>query len=112
MLKGTFDELPYITALYYCAARYRPLVRSPVHGQHVAALRRGAERRSRSRPVGGVGADTLVMDLQTRNYVGEFPPEDLPLDAPSYQHVGIQTFYDNTNSTDLQLTTSSGKGPS
>lgn len=102
VLQGTWDEDNYITALYYCgrdvdydldlqytANTWRP----DFEAQTPLTIAAGFAR-------AGTG-NTLAMALQAQNYVADLPPEDLPLDNAAYQHVGLQAFYDPTNSTDF-----------
>lgn|GEM_PF-4590780 len=106
LLTGTWDELPYISALYY-GGRDFDFAFGP---QYLATAYRGdfeaqtaltfALKWARATP-----AHSLSLDLNTNSYISNIQDE-LPLEGPGYQDVDVQCFYDATNTADFSFTAS------
>ena len=105
-LVGTWDEQQYITSLLYCG-RDLDLSFGP---QYLAtAYRSDLENQTaltfsvnwtRSSP-----AHSLTLNCNTNAYMSTID-DDLPLDGPGYQTIGVQVFYDPANSGDFTATVS------
>lgn len=107
MLKGKFNELPYLSSLYYTGRdidyRINPEYLVPDwrgYFESQAALSIAAAW-NRSSP-----AHALALNFQTNSYLADLPPEDLPLDDAAYTELGFQSFYDQSVSTDFSYTAS------
>jgi hypothetical protein len=106
ILQGTWDEQQYITSLLYCG-RDLDLSFGP---QYLATTYRTdfesqtaltfSVNWTRSSP-----AHSLTLNCETNSYMSTID-DDLPLDGPGYQTIGVQVFYDPTNSTDFVATVS------
>jgi hypothetical protein len=106
VLAGTWDELPYISALYYCG-RDLDFHFGP---QYLATTYRGDFEAQtpltfvlewlRASP-----AHSLLLTLETASYISSVQ-DDLPLDGPGYQDVEVQCFYDPANTADFTFAAS------
>lgn len=106
VLAGTWDELAYISALYYCGRD----LDFQIGPQYLATTLRGDFESqsaltfvlewSRSSP-----AHSLQIDCQTNSYISNIE-DQLPLDGPGYQNIGVQAFFDAASSTDFAITAS------
>lgn len=105
-LAGTWDELPYISALYHCG-RDLDFSMGP---QFVATAYRGDFEAQtplsfvlewkRTSP-----AHSLLINCETNSYISSVD-DQLPLDGPGYQTVHVECFFDPSNTTDFTTTVS------
>ncbi len=105
-LAGTFNELAYISSCYYCG-RDLDFTFGP---EYLATAYRGDFEAqtpltflvewTRASP-----AHTLLITCEASSYVSSVD-DDLPLDGPGYQTIGVQVFYDHTATTDFGTTVS------
>jgi hypothetical protein len=107
MLRGKFNEYPYISSLYYTGRDidYRinpeylvPDWRSYFEAQTALTIQAGFNRVSPSH--------ALTLDFKTNSYLADLPPEDLPLDDASYTELGFESFYDQGVGSDFSFTAS------
>lgn len=106
VLAGTFDELHYISACYYCGRDF-DFTFGP---QYIATTYRTdfenqvpltfAVQFSRASP-----AHSLAINCETNSYLSTVD-DDLPLDGPGYQTVGVQVFFDPAANVDFTTTVS------
>lgn len=106
-LAPTWDELPNISALYYCGRdldfqlnlQYLaiPFPRTDFENQTPLTFTVDWTRASPSH--------SLSFDCKTASYVAGVD-DTLPLDGPGYQNVSIQDFYDASNTADFAVTVS------
>lgn len=104
VLGPTWDELPYISNLYYCGRD----VTFTITPQYVSdTFRTEFEAQSpltcilewaRSSPV-----SSITMNCETANYIGSIS-DSIPLGGPAYQTIGVEAFLDPSNSTDMAIT--------
>jgi hypothetical protein len=106
VLAGTWDELPYISRLYYCGrdvdfsfrAQYLTTdFRAALEAQTPLACSLGWVRTSPSH--------SAIFDLKATNYEASVA-DDIPLDNATYQTVSVQSFFDSTALTDLAVSAS------
>ncbi len=104
VLVGTWDELPYISNLYYCG---RDAGFSFVPQYLSAGFRADFEAQTplecsliwaRSSPV-----SSITVDVKSKNYIGSIS-DQIPLAAPSYQTINIESFFDGSAATDMAIT--------
>ncbi len=104
MLAGTWDELPHISALYYCGRdldfqigpQYlATALRGDFEAQTALSISLGWTRTSPSH--------AMTFNCNTANYVSSVD-DSLPLDGPGYQAIGVQCFYDAANTGDFTAT--------
>jgi Phage tail tube protein len=106
VLVGTWDELAYISALYYCgrnldfsfgpqylATTYRTDFESQTPLTFLVNWVRGSP------------AHSLLITCETNSYISSID-DQLPLDGPGYQTVNVEVFYDPANTTDFTTTVS------
>jgi hypothetical protein len=107
MLRGHFDENQYIDSLYYTGRdidyQFVPQYlstswRSYFEAQTALTVAAGFSR--------GSPSHSLALNFETNSYLADLPPEDLPLDEAAYTSIGLQSFYDGSNSTDFAFTAS------
>ncbi len=104
VLVGTWDEQQYITSLLYCG---RDLTFSFGPQYLATAYRTEFENQTaltfsanwtRTSP-----SHSLTINCETNSYMSTID-DDLPLDGPGYQSIGVQVMYDPNNSTDFTAT--------
>jgi hypothetical protein len=106
VLGPTWDELPYITNLYYCGRD----VGFTFNPQYLSAtLRQELEAQSAlscsllwNRPS---TSNELLVSAQTKNYIASIS-DSIPLGGPAYQTVTVETFFDGAATTDMSVTAS------
>lgn len=106
VLAGTRDELPYISACYYCGRDFD----FNFGQQYVTTAMRAAFKAQtplsfvlawiRTSP-----AHSLSFNCETNSYVSGID-DTLPLDGPAYQNINVQCNYDAGNTADFAVTVS------
>jgi hypothetical protein len=102
-LDGTWDEDQWITACYYCGRDIDLSIRL----QYLATTMR--DDLMAQTPIAVTAAWsrasglTASFDMKTKNYVADVADE-IPLNAATYETVGIQTFFDTSALTDASFT--------
>ena len=105
ILGPTWDELAYITNLYYCG---RDFDFSMVPQYLSTTWRTDFEAQS---PLVcslnwtrlGTAPHAMTIDLKSTNYIGSIA-DNIPLGAPTYQTVSVQDFFDTSTTTDFAIT--------
>jgi hypothetical protein len=106
VLVSTWDELAYITGLYYCGRD----VDISVTPQYITTTNRTAYEAQTALSV-SVGwsrtspAHAVTINCESKNYISSLS-DQLPLAGVGYQPVTIQTFYDGSASADIAVTAS------
>lgn len=104
VMAPTWDELQFISALYYCGRDFDftfgpQYLATPLRGDlETQAALTFVLNWTRVSP-----AHALTIDCKTASFVSTVD-DDLPLDGAGYQSVGVQTFFDATNTTDFAVT--------
>jgi hypothetical protein len=104
VLVGTWDELPFISACYYCGrdvdftARVQYL--STIFRQQFETQAPLVCSLKWNRLSGG---HSLTVNCETTTYIGSIEDE-IPLGGPAYQTIAFQVFYDPFSGSDISVT--------